>query len=122
MSQPKSILFGKGPRRVSRSMSGNPLWPLEELRNVRKPPFVADPEFAPFNTDALLSDHRHVPAPPNNSEQRRPSKHLCQHGIPIPHLVAGLPWRYAQDTGGPVVPERDFVPLDLCKLPVASDR
>jgi hypothetical protein len=34
-------------------ISGNPLWPLEELRNLRNPPVVADPEFTPLAIDAL---------------------------------------------------------------------
>jgi hypothetical protein len=41
------------PRCLSLGVSGNPLWPLEELRNLRNPPFVADPEFTPFAIDAL---------------------------------------------------------------------
>ena len=34
-------------------LAANPLWALEELRNLRNPPFVADPEFTPFEIDAL---------------------------------------------------------------------
>jgi hypothetical protein len=31
-------------------------------------------------------------------------------------LVAGLPFRFARDTEQPIVPETDFVPLDLISL------
>jgi hypothetical protein len=116
MCQLKLIQFGSGRRRVGRYMAGNTLWPLEELRNVRNPPFVADPEFIPCGIHAL--DRRKAPASANDPVQLRPSKHLCQHGIPLPHLVAGLPWLFAGDTERPIVPETDFVPLDLYKLPV----
>jgi hypothetical protein len=92
MSQPKLIRFGSGLRR----------------------PFVADPEFVPCDMDAL--DRRKAPASPNDPVQLRLSKHLCQHGIRLPHLVAGLPWRFARDTERPIVPETDFVPLDLISL------
>jgi hypothetical protein len=44
---------GQARGRLSLSVSGNPLWPLEELRNLRNPPFVADPEFAPVVIGAL---------------------------------------------------------------------
>jgi len=115
MSQPK---FGSSRRRVGGYMAGNPLWPLEELRNVCNPPFVADPEFVPCDIDTL--DRRKAPASPNDPVQLRPSKHLCQHGVPLPHLVAGLPWRFAGDAKRPIVPETDFVPLDLYKLPVSA--
>jgi hypothetical protein len=92
MSQPKLIRFGSGQRK----------------------PFVADPELVPCDIDAL--DRRKAPASPNDPVQLRLSKHLCQHGIRLPHLVAGLPWRFARDTERPIVPEMDFVPLDLILL------
>src|SRR5690349_16125007 len=103
-------------RRAARYLAGNPLWPLEELHNVRNPPFIADPEFAPFDIDTLGSQVRRLAASPNDPGQFRWSKHLCLHGIPIPHLVAGLPWRFAQETRGPVIPETEFVPLDLSRI------
>ena len=34
----------------------NPLWPLEELRDLRDPLSIADPEFAPLNIEALGCD------------------------------------------------------------------
>jgi hypothetical protein len=33
----------------------NPLWPLEELRDLGDPPFVADPEFTRFDASAAAS-------------------------------------------------------------------
>jgi hypothetical protein len=33
--------------------------------------------------------------------------------FPIPRLVAGLPWRFAQHIERPVVPEAEFAALDL---------
>jgi hypothetical protein len=92
MSQPKLIRFGNGLRKS----------------------FVADPEFVPCDIDAL--DRRKVCASPDDPVQLRSSKHLCQHGIRLPHLVAGLPWRFARDTERPIVPETHFVPLDLISL------
>ena len=115
MSQPK---LGSCRRWLGRYMAGNLLWPLEELSNVRNPGFVADPEFVPYDIDAL--DRRKAPASPNDAVQLRAAKYLCQHGIRLPHLLTGLPWRFAGDTERPIVPETDFVPLDLNKLPVSA--
>jgi hypothetical protein len=33
--------------------------------------------------------------------------------FPIPQLVAGIPWRFAQHIKRPVVPEAEFAPLVL---------
>jgi hypothetical protein len=41
--------------------------------------------------------------------------------FPIPPLVAGLPWRFAQHPQGPVVPEAEFAPLDLPSLGPTAD-
>jgi hypothetical protein len=38
---------------------------------------------------------------------------LHQAQFPIPRLVMGLPWRFVKDTTTPVVPDPDFIPLDL---------
>src|SRR6516225_9501508 len=92
MSQPRLIRFGSGLRK----------------------PFVADPEFVPSDIDTLAC--RKASAPPNDSAHLRFSKHLCQYGIRLPHLVTGLPFRFARDTERPIVPETDFVPLDLISL------
>jgi hypothetical protein len=106
----------KDPRRY-RYPVANPLWTLEELRNLRNPPFVADPEFTPFDIDALGRDPKSVPTLLSESTQVRPSKHRRLHtvgrGFPIPPLVGGLPWRYAENIKRPVVPESEFAPLDL---------
>ena len=87
---------------------------------LRKP-FVVDPEFAPCDIDAL-ERRKAAPASPNDPVQLRHSKHLCQHGIRLPHLVAGLPFRFARDTEQPIVPETDFVPLDLISLQDSGQR
>jgi hypothetical protein len=50
------------PRRQGRCQAANPLWTLEELHGLRHPPFVADPEFTPFDIDALGADPQSVPA------------------------------------------------------------
>jgi hypothetical protein len=112
----KFVRARKDPRR-HRYLVANPLWTLEELRNLRNPPFVADPEFTPFDIDALGCDPKSVPALLSESTQVRPSKHRRLHTVgrefPIPPLVGGLPWRYAENIKRPVVPESEFAPLDL---------
>ena len=49
MSQRKIIRVRNDTRRRRRYLPSNPLWPLEELCDLRNPPFVADPEFTPFD-------------------------------------------------------------------------
>jgi hypothetical protein len=116
MSQRKFVRARRGPRR-RRYLAANPLWTLEELRNLRNPPFVTDPEFTPFDIDALGADPQSVPALLSEPTQVRPSKHRRLHTVgrefPIPPLVGGLPWRYAENIKRPVVPEAEFAPLDL---------
>ena len=92
MSQARLIRFGSGLRK----------------------PFVADPEFVPCDIETLA--RRKASASPKDPAHLRFSKHLCQYGIRLPHLVAGLPFRFARDTERPIVPETDFVPLDLISL------
>jgi hypothetical protein len=105
------------PRRRGRNRAANPLWTLEELHDLRNPPFVADPEFTPFDIDALGGDPQSTPASLSNPTQVRSSKqrrlYTVRREFPIPHLVTGLPWRFAQHLKGPVVPEVEFAPLDL---------
>jgi hypothetical protein len=91
---------------------------LIRLASALRKPFVADPEFVPCDIDA----RRKAPASSNHSVQLRPSKHLCQHGTRLPHLVAGLPFRFARDSEQPIVPETDFVPLDLISLQDSGQR
>ena len=104
-------------KRRDRCQAANPLWTLEELHGLRHPPFVADPEFTPFDIDALGADLPNASASPSGSAQVRSPKrrHFCtvRGEFAIPHLVAGLPWRFAQHLEGPVVPEAEFAPLDL---------
>jgi hypothetical protein len=108
---------GRSDPRRGLYLVANPLWTLEELRNLRNPPFVADPEFTPFEIDALGCDPKSAPAFPSGPTQVRPSKHRGLHTVrkefPIPPLVGGLPWRYAEYIKRPVVPEAEFAPLDL---------
>src|SRR5260221_7774363 len=117
MSQRKIIRVRNDARRRRRYLTGNPLWPLEELYDLRNPPFVADPEFTPFDVHALGSDPKNALASPSDPGQVPPSEHGCSHTVrrkfPIPQLVAGLPWRFAEHIRGPVVPEAEFAPLDL---------
>jgi len=56
MSQREFIRVRSDSRRRGRYLVGNPLWPLEALRELRNPPFVADAEFTPFDIDALGCD------------------------------------------------------------------
>jgi hypothetical protein len=90
MSQRKFVRARRGPRR-RRYLAANPLWTLEELRNLRNPPFVTDPEFTPFDIDALGADPQSVPALLSEPTQVRPSKHRRLHTVgrefPIPPLV-----------------------------------
>ena len=95
----------------------NPLWPLEELRDLRDPLFAADPEFTPFDIEALgrdsqTSDVFLVHAGQLLSPVKSPL-YQFEREFPIPKLVTGLPWRYAQHITPPVVPEGEFLPLDL---------
>jgi hypothetical protein len=89
----------------------NPLWPLEELRDLRDPPFVADPEFAPFKIEALRYDSQTSDVSSIESPFYR-----FKREFPIPKLVTGLPWRYLPHIDAITAPEGDFVPLDLSWL------
>jgi len=104
-------------KRRDRCQAANPLWTLEELHGLRHPPFVADPEFTPFDIEALGEDLQNASTSPSDSTQVRPPKRRHFYAVrgefAIPHLVAGLPWRFAQHLKGPVVPEAEFAPLDL---------
>jgi hypothetical protein len=117
MSQRQFNRIRRDSRRRGRSLLGNPLWPLEELRDLRNPPFAGDPEFTPFDIAALGCDPKSAPASPGDSTQVRPSENRCQYMVrrefPIPQLVAGLPWRSAQGIKRPVVPETELASLEL---------
>jgi hypothetical protein len=103
----------------------NPLWPLEELRDLGDPAFVADPEFTRFDLNALGGNDCRCPAWSSGKATRC---HLSKRGkpfmalFPIPPLVAGLPWRFAKDMRCPVLPDPDFAPFDLCFIERASVR
>ena len=117
MAQRKFIRVRSDSRRRGRYLLANPLWPLEELRDLRNPPFVADPEFTPFDVAGLRCDPKSAPASPSDSTQVRPTKrrrlHTVRREFPIPQLVAGLPWRFTQRIKLPVVSEVEFASLDL---------
>jgi len=117
MLRRKFIRVRSYPRRLGRYQAGNPLWPLEELHDLHKPSFVAEPEFTPFDIDALTCNPQSAPALPGDRVQVRPPKHrrscTVRREFPIPQLVAGLPWRFAQHIKSPVVAEVEFAPLDL---------
>jgi hypothetical protein len=78
---------------------------------------LIEPEFTPFDIDALRCNPQSAPALPGDRVQVRPPKHrrscTVRRKFPIPQLVAGLPWRFAQLIKRPVVPEVEFAPLDL---------
>src|SRR5437016_13610059 len=96
------------PRRLGRYQAGNPLWPLEELHDLHKPPFVADPEFTPFDIDALRCNPQSAPAPPGDRTRVRPSKHrrLCtvRRKFPIPQLSRDYPGASLNTLNAPSYP------------------
>jgi hypothetical protein len=103
------------PRHVA-----NPLWALEELRDLRDPLFVADPEFTPFKIEALGSESETADVSSVDARQfRSPVEspfYRFEREFPIPELVAGLPWRYLQHTSPASAPENEFIPLHLSCL------
>jgi hypothetical protein len=119
MLRRKFVQVRSDPRR-RRYLTANPLWTLEELHDLRNPPFVADPKFTPFEIDALGCDPKSAPAPSSDLKQARPAKHRRLYTIrrefQLPQLVGGLPWRYAGHTRGPIVPEVELAPLDVSQI------
>ena len=99
------------------SISGNPFWPLEELRNLRNPPVVADPEFTPLVIDALGCQAKDAfPSAPDSTQVKTPVGRRSSVGrreFRIPHLVGGMPWRFREQSGCRIVPDPEFTPLDL---------
>jgi hypothetical protein len=98
-------------------VSGNPLWPLEELRNLRNPTVVADTEFTPLVIDALGSQAKGAFASVLGSSQVKTPvgrrSFVGRKEFRIPHLVSGMPWRFREQTGSRIVPDPEFAPLDL---------
>src|SRR5580700_57032 len=100
MLKKKCIRFRRAEDRsgLPLSISGNPLWPLEELHNLRRPRFVAEPEVTPLAIDALRSKTESSPAATlHNTDvgtptSDRPFVHLRE--FRIPPLVSGMPWRF----------------------------
>ena len=120
MFQRKSLQSGPKRRKLGRYIAANPLWPLEELHDLRNPPFVPDPEFSPLDIRSLGPTRKGAVAPPTDLPRLHPSQHRRFHavrrGFPIPHLVLGLPWRFAEHVKSPVVPESKFSPFDLSHI------
>ena len=106
--------------RLPLGISGNPLWPLEELHNLRKTRFVAEAEFTALSIDALRSKTESSPAstPGNTQIGTAPlGWHFMRlREFPIPTLVGGMPWRFRDHPGYPLVPEAELNRLDLAAL------
>ena len=47
------------------------------------------------------------------SKRNSPRSGTVRKEFPIPPLVGGLPWRYAESINRPVVPEVEFAQVDL---------
>jgi hypothetical protein len=64
---------------VGRYQAGNPLWPLKELHDLHKPPFVGEPEFTPFDIDALRCNRQSAPALPGDRvlDELREASHFA---------------------------------------------
>src|SRR5258708_30311068 len=103
MSKRRSLWFRSALRKPNRCLA-NPLWPLEELRDLRNRPFVADPEFTPFDIGALRRHDGSVFASPSKTQ------------FPIPRLVSGLPSRFPGRTSSPILPDGQFAPSDLSSI------
>jgi hypothetical protein len=120
MTPRKSSAPGCNLEKTRKRYVANPLWPLEELRDLRDAPFVADPVFAQFDLNALGGDDCRGAS---SSSSKAPRCHLSKRGrlvkaeFPIPALVAGLPWRFAKGMQRPVLPDPDFASFDLCYIP-----
>jgi hypothetical protein len=111
-----SRVHAEGRRRLPLSISGNPLWPLEELHNLRQRRFVADSEFTPLALGALRDEAEAALAsgPDGGQTGLSGSKHRSM-GVwefPVPPLLGGIPWRFRDQSGCPIVPETEFVRLD----------
>jgi hypothetical protein len=103
-------------RSVRRHSPANPLWTLEELHDLRHPPFVADTEFARFDLDALVHNDSQRASLLSSKATRHPVSERGKRfkaAFPVPPLVAGLPWRFVKDTQRPVFPDPLFAPFDL---------
>jgi hypothetical protein len=102
------------------SISGNPLWPLEELRNLRTQPVVAEAELTPLAIDALGGQAKEAFAPALSGIQVkwRVGRHsfLGRTKFRIPLLIGGMPWRFQGQSGCRIVPDPEFVSLDLSFL------
>ena len=119
MLKEKRIRFRRAEDRsgLPLSISGNPLWPLEELHHLRKPRFVADPEVTPLAIDALRSKTESSSAStPDNTHigtVTLDQRFVRLRGFPIPPLVGGMPWRFRDHGGCRIVPDPEFAPLEL---------
>ena len=122
MLKKKCIRFRRAQDRscLPLSISGNPLWPLEELRNLRNPPVVADPEFKALTIEALGGQAKDAFASAPDGTQIRTSvvrrSFVGRREFRIPLLVGGMPWRFREQNGCRIVPDPEFAPLDLSLL------
>jgi hypothetical protein len=71
---------GPKRRRLGRYIVANPLWPLDELRDLRNLPFGPDPEYSPLDIRAL-GPHPEDPAAPRFD-------HVCYLGGLPPEFMA----------------------------------
>ena len=116
LMKPESPLPRGSDRSVRRHCPANPFWTLEELHDLRDPPFVADTEFARFDLDAFVHDDSQRASLLSSQPSRY---HVSEWGrrfkvaFPVPPLVAGLPWRFVKNTRRPVLPDPLFAPFDL---------
>jgi hypothetical protein len=108
----------KRNRNIRGLYPANPLWPLQELRNLRNPPFVPEPEFTLFDVNPLRSERRIVRPLLNLATHHCPPTHKRCFKVyyPTPRLVSGLPWRFAKSTDYPVVADPEFARLDLSNI------
>ena len=119
MTQKKRVRIRRSEDRLCLPLriSGNPLWPLEELRNLRNLGFVADPELKPLVIDAPGTQAKDAFASGLDTEQvRRPvvwRLFVGRRESRIPHLVGGMPWRFREYSTSRIVPDPEFAPLDL---------
>lgn len=99
--------------KIRRPLPPNPLSTLEELRELRNPRFVPEPEFTRFDVSRLGSDCR---SEYQSQDRLTQAQRHFEVEYPIPVIVSGLPWRYAQDMSPRVVPDPEVPRLDLSHL------
>jgi hypothetical protein len=116
--RPQKSAMPKRDRNIRGLYLANLFWPLQELRNLRNPPFVPEPEFTRFDVNPLQSQRRTPRGLLNLSTHHCPptSARFFKVNYPMPSMVSGLPWRFAKSTEYPVVPDPQFTRLDLLNI------